>query len=215
MNKVQTNRKEMYDTVIDFFDSSTEKWSFISKVGEFKNEFTIVNNQIDQSQAAQQDARVFLSKDKKKLKRTIATKADILNDALEAFAVVTGDVKLENKMNDSFSDLFRLTNLAFIPKIKEVIKEGEAHIDVLQPEYGVAPEQIEDLKADLDNFMELNGQPRAYQIASIQASKDLEQLFSEAYEILSTKLDKVMKIFKRRDPNFYNGYLAARVVIDN
>jgi predicted nucleic acid-binding Zn-ribbon protein len=215
MNKGQINRKEMHDSVIYYLDDSTEKWSFIPKVGEFKNELATVNDQIEQSQAAQQSAQVYLSKAKKKLKRTIATKADILNDALEAFAVVTGDVKLENKMNDSFSDLFRTTNLAFIPKIKEVIEVAETHINVLQAEYGVTPEQIDDLKVDLDNFLELNGQPRAYQIASVQASKDLEQLFSEAHEILSKKLDKVMTIFKRRDPNFYNGYLAARVVVDN
>ena len=58
--------------------------------------------------------------------------------------------------------------------------------------------------------MEKNGEPRTYQIASVQATQSLAGLFSEANEILTTKLDKVMKIFKRRDPEFYNGYLAAR-----
>tara|TARA_R110002050_G_scaffold34967_11_gene88340 strand:- start:60327 stop:60614 length:288 start_codon:yes stop_codon:yes gene_type:complete len=92
-----------------------------------------VNDQIEQSHAAQQSAQVYLSIAKKKLKRLIAAKSNNLNDALETFAVVTGDMKLENKMNESFSDLVRATNLAFIPKIKEVIEAAEAHIDVLQP----------------------------------------------------------------------------------
>lgn len=119
-----------------------------------------MNDQIEQSHVAQQSAQVYLSEAKKKLKRLIATKTDILNDALETFAVVTGDVKLENKMNDSFSDLFRATNLVFIPKIKEFIEAAVTHIDVLQAEYGVSPEQIDDLKADLDNFLEWNASPR-------------------------------------------------------
>jgi hypothetical protein len=62
--------------------------------------------------------------------------------------------------------------------------------------------------------LELDGQPRAYQVASIQATKSLEQLFDTANDILKNKLDKVMSIFKHRDTNFYNGYLAARVIVD-
>lgn len=61
----------------------------------------------------------------------------------------------------------------------------------------------------------MNGQPRAYKIASVQATKELEQLFTDATQILENKLDNVMKIFKRRDANFYNGYIAAREVVDN
>lgn len=125
-----------------------------------------MNDQIEQSHAAQQSAQVYLSKAKKKLKRLIATKSNILNDALETFSVVTGDVKLENKMNDSFSDLFRATNLAFIPKIKEVIEAAETHIDVLQAEYVVSSKQIDDLKADLDNFLEWNASTRISTMAT-------------------------------------------------
>ena len=39
--------------------------------------------------------------------------------------------------------------------------------------------------------------------------------FTDAIQILENKLDKVMKIFQRRDASFYNGYLAAREVVDN
>lgn len=47
------------------------------------------------------------------------------------------------------------------------------------------------------------------------ATKSLDQLFDHASDILENKLDKVMSIFKRRDVNFYNGYLAARVIVNN
>lgn len=40
-------------------------------------------------------------------------------------------------------------------------------------------------------------------------------LFSEINVVLTTGLDKIVTIFKRRDPNFFNGYQAARMVIDN
>ncbi len=214
MNKNQNNRKEMHDAVIAFLDGQPEKWSSIPKIVVFKTELSTVNLAIEQSQESQLAAQVFVGESKQQLKKTIALKADVLNDAAEAFAVVTGNAELESKMAASYSDLNEMRNNDFIPKIKEVIAEVETHKEVLVAEYGITEEQIEDLKADLDRFLEVNGEPRAYKIASTQATKNLAELFSEAHDILTTKLDKVMKIFKRRDPNFYNGYLAARVVVD-
>ena len=214
MDQNQINRKEMFDTVIAFLDSHAEKWSSIPKAAEFKNQLSLTNTQIEQAREAQQDAQTFLGKNKKQLKSTIARKADILNDSLEVLALVTGDKTLEMKMDASYSDFNRMPYNKFIPAIRKVITEVEAHSEVLQSEYGVTPEQIEDLKLDFDAFQAINGQSRAYRIASVQATASLEQLFSGATAILEKKLDKVMKIFKRRDVNFYNGYLAARVVVD-
>ncbi|WP_430974599.1 hypothetical protein [Sunxiuqinia rutila] len=215
MNGNQINRKEMQNAVRDYLDAHVTKWSAIAKIGEFKNEFDLLNDQIDQTQQAQQAAQVFVGKNKKIVKSTIAQKADILNDVLETFGMLSGDTELEKNMGESYSDLQNMRNLDFIPKINTIISEAEKHLTVLQADYGVTPEQIEDLKADMDQFLELNGQPRAYRIASVRATKDLEQLFSEINLVLTEKLDRVMKIFKRRDPNFYNGYRAARVVVNN
>jgi len=204
----------MHDAVIAFLDGNPEKWSSIPKIVVFKTELSTVNVAIEQSQESQLAAQVFVGESKQQLKKTIALKGDVLNDSVEAMAVVTDDAALESKMAASYWDLKNLRNGDFVPKIKELIAMAEAHKEVLVAEYGVTEEQIEDLKADLNRFLEMNGEPRAYQIASVQATKSLAELFSEAHDILTTKLDKVMKIFKRRDPDFYNGYLAARVIVD-
>lgn len=215
MNKNQVNRLEMQNAVINYLDSSSAKWSSIPIIGEFKNEFVSVNDNILQSQEAQQSAQVFVGKTKRQLKGTIAQKADIYNDVIEAFALVNGDIDLEKRMSTTYSYLYEMRNIDFIPKVQEVVAAAEANKTALETEYGTTSEQLDDLKIDIDQFLVLNGKPRAYKIASVQATKDLEQLFSDAHELLTNKLDKAMKIFKRRDSNFYNGYLAARVVVDN
>lgn len=214
MKKRQINQKEMYSAVVTFLDSNSALWSSIVKVGEFKNQFTDVVVQIDDAQYAQKQAQVFLGTNKTQVKSVVAQKADILNDSLEAFALVTGNNKLENKMAASYSELLRLRNADFIPAVKTIIRAAEAHLEAIT-EYGVTSEQIEDLKTDFDGFLQINGQPRAFRVASVQATKDLELLFDEAKDILENKLDKVMSIYKRRDPGFYNGYQAARVIVDN
>lgn len=214
MNKIQINKKEMFDTVISFLDTNSDKWTSIPKVGEFKNQFTERVTQIDEAQQDQQQAQVYLGKNKTQVKSTVAQKADILNDCLEAFALVTGNNKLAGTMASSYSDLNRMRNTDFIPAVKSVINEAEKHLEVLTAEYGVTTEQIDGLKSDLDEFLSVNGQPRAYRVASVQATKDLELLFIEASDVLENRLDKVMSIFKRRDASFYNGYIAARIIVD-
>jgi len=214
MNKNQINQKEMYDTVISFLDANSPLWTSIPKVGEFKTTFAGFVAQINDAQYAQQEAQVFLGRNKTQLKSTAAQKADILNDSLEAFALVTGNDELANQMATTYSDLNRMRNADFIPAVKQIIAAAEENMEVLTTEYGVTAGQLDDLKADLDGFLVLNGQPRAYRVASVQATKDLELLFAEAKTAVE-QLDKVMTIFKRRDLNFYNGYQAARVIVDN
>ncbi|WP_372648388.1 hypothetical protein [Draconibacterium sp.] len=215
MNKNQINKKEMYDAVSSYLDSKSALWATIPKVGEFKNAFTAVITQIDTVQYEQQQAQVFLGKTKTQIKSVVAEKADILNDSVEAFASITGDEKLRLKMSASYTSLYRLRNADFIPAIKAIIEAVEANIEVLTTEYGVTREQVEGLKTDFDEFLAINGQPRAYKIASVEATKSLELLFEEADTILDNQLDKVMSLFKRRDPGFYNGYIAARVIVDS
>lgn len=215
MERNQINQKEMFDTVLSFLDNNSAKWAPIPKVGEFKNQFSEVVAQINDAQLAQQEARVYLSKNKAQLKGTVAQKADILNDCLEAYALVTGNKKLAGAMAATFTDLNRMRNADFIPAIKTIVSAVEEHMEVLQAEYGVTTEQLDGLKADMDEFLAINGEPRAYRVASVQATKDLETLIAEGKEILENRLDKVMSIFKRRDTNFYNGYVAARVIVDN
>jgi len=214
MNKNQINQKEMYDTVLTSLDSKSVLWSSIAKVGELKNAFSGVVVQLNDAQYAQLEAQVYLGKNKMQLKSTVAQKADILNDSIEAFALITGNAALAAQMAATFTELNRMRNADFIPAVKLIIAAAEENLAVLTADYGVTAEQLADLKADLDGFLELNGQPRAYRVASVQATKDLELLFGEAKAALE-QLDKVLTIFKRRDLNFYNGYQAARVLVDN
>lgn len=58
------------------------------------------------------------------------------------------------------------------------------------------------------------GQPCEYRIKSVVATQKLESLFDQAGDLLNNRLDNLMKIFVTRDPNFYNGYEKARMIVD-
>jgi hypothetical protein len=214
MNQKQMNRAEMLATTRAYLDANTLVWSPIPIISGMKNELDTIIQKITEHQEAQEAAQIFLGKNKTALKRAAAEKADILNDILAAYATVEDNATLEQKANKSYSDLYKLKNQDFKTVIGETILLLEENLTSMA-DYGITEDQIEDLKTSFDNYLEISGEPRLYRVASSQATAALEDLFTEANQILTTKLDRMMKRFKSGNTNFYNGYLSARVVVDN
>ena len=215
MTSYQKDRKEMHDDVLLYLDSNADKYSSIPAIGRAKNKLTEINLKIEENQEEQDKSKVYMGKTKKQVKKIASEKGDILNDLLEDYAEENGNQELAQRMAASASDLFNADNQTFAMRIKEIVDEATKNIDVLKSEYGATDEQVEDLKMDLDHFESINNLPRSYQITSRVATSNLDELFKEANQVLEGQLDRRMKIFKKRDPNFYKGYLAAREVVNS
>ncbi|WP_025863761.1 hypothetical protein [Prolixibacter bellariivorans] len=67
---------------------------------------------------------------------------------------------------------------------------------------------------ELDNFKALIGQPRTIRNKAFAAKTVLGDLFDEANNLLNNQLDKLMIRFKFTDPDFYEEYTRARVIVD-
>lgn len=210
----QLNQKNMCDAVNNYMDEHVSKWQSIARLAIAKTELSQKLIAVDVAQAAQAEAQVTIGKSKLALKKAIATKADVLNDLIEAHALIAGDDEMARQMGDSKTDLYRLSYPDFFIKVKAIIEKATELQEVLVNEYGMTDELITDIQNDLDRLLEINGQPRAYQIKSSVATKEIAQLLSEANDVLTNQMDKLISIFKRRDPNFYHGYQKARMIVD-
>ncbi|RED96142.1 hypothetical protein [Marinoscillum furvescens] len=213
MTRNQINRKEMQETVAAYLNEHAPIWNATPMIVTFKTELDNVNAAIDAVSASQMQAQVFLGKTKSQLKKVVAQKADMLNDVIEAYAGVEGDAKLEQRMGASATELFRVSNEDFSKTISEIITAANDRMEELVP-YGCSEAMVTDLMNELDDYLELHGQPRMYRIRSSQATESLEALFDQAHELLDKRLDKVMKVFATRNATFYKGYLAARMIVD-
>nr|WP_321356083.1 hypothetical protein [uncultured Draconibacterium sp.] len=215
MKQIQIDRKHMLDDTLAYLDTRSTLWNSIAKIGEVKNKLTQLSLAIDTSAMQQEQSKVTLGKVKAELKRTIADKADVLNDVVEVFALMNGNEKLAEKMADSASDLYRMKYDDMQRRVKVIIDSATEHQEELIAEYGLTAEQVTDLQNDYDRLNELSGQPREYQISSAVATQTLEELFTEVNNLLENQLDNLMKVFKRRDAAFYMGYEKARMVVNH
>lgn len=211
MEKEQISKLEMLDAVDETMDNYTAVWSAIPKVAETKNTISQLIISIRETAGNQKAARVFVGKTLRKIKKTVADKMDVLDDILEAYAEEQGYTELLAKASNTMTDYYRLSHESFETKVKLVIGLMEAHLADLA-DYGFSQELLDDAKASFGEFEALNGKPRSYQIASRVATTGLEAQLTEAMEHIS-KLDKLLKRFRRSNTAFYNAYEAARVVI--
>lgn len=196
-----------------YLDENVKVFSAVPIIVTYKNDLTNVSNELKAAAQAQDAAQVFIGRSKDELKRALSEKLDILDDTVEAYAEDTGNRELLAVVSNTMSDYYMLPYEAFETKAKNVIETIEKHVGEMA-DYGITQEMIDDIKLQFAEFQEQSGKPRAYQVASRIATQDLEGLFKEATTV-TEKLDKVMKRFKRTNPSFYNGYLAARTIVDN
>ncbi|MEL6561885.1 MAG: hypothetical protein AAFQ94_27105 [Bacteroidota bacterium] len=212
MNKEQISRLEMLEATSSEMEKNRTVWDFIPIVGKYKNELDgnilSIKGQAEQQQAAQ----VFISKSLTDQKRSIAEKMAIIDDSVEVFAEDKGDTELMVKTTNTKSDYYKLSHEEFEVKVTNVIGVVESVLPELA-DYGITVTEVELVKEEFNDFQEKRGKPRAYRISSRVATQQLKDLFEESAVLLG-KMDKILNRFKLTNPPFYNGYVAARKVIN-
>ena len=211
MEKKQIKRLEMMETTNSFLDTNTAVWSPIPIVATYKNQLAQAIDELKQAAQDQEAAQVFISRSLKELKLRISEKMDILDDILEAYAEDQEDVELMSAAANSKSDSYRLSNEDFETKVKNVIDQLEGHVTNMK-DYGLTKSQIHDVQLSFGAYQDRRGIPRSYKVASRQATESILALMEEGTTAIS-RLDKVMKRFRRSNPSFYTGYTASRTVV--
>ncbi|MEP2024551.1 MAG: hypothetical protein ABJH98_12660 [Reichenbachiella sp.] len=213
MTREQINRLEMAQATNAYLDTHAAVWNAVPIISNYKTTLIQAIQGIQEASLKQESSQVFISASLRELKQQIAQKMDILDDILEAYASDTDNAELLSQSTNSASDYFRLANEDFEIKTKNVIDLLDGHVADMA-DYGMSAEQIEEVKTSFAIFQDKRGVPRSYQIQSRVATQDLAALFDEVNKTL-TRLDNVLKRFKRSDPAFYVGYDAARHVVKN
>ena len=81
-------------------------------------------------------------------------------------------------------------------------------------DYGSAPEKVDELKKEIDDFITVISAPRSAIVTRSQATQRMKELFSEINQLLKNKTDKLMLLFEHSHPEVYQNYKAARIIVD-
>lgn len=214
MELVQTlpleNELDMLEQTNAYLDDHIAVWISVPVINQYKNKIHQLTLAIEKS--LEHEPRVHTGQNILHLKKQISDKMDILDDTLEAYADDIGNEELRKKADNHYSDYFRLTYDNFLEKVVAVIDLMEENIEDMY-NHGIVQDQIDDVKLNLDEFQVSMDKEPTYNMAKQLSKLSVEEYMEEANDY-AEKLDKVMKRFKRSNVTFYNGYLAARTVIE-
>ena len=137
----------------------------------------------------------------------------LIANQIAALGVANNDLTLEGQADLSMTDLDRLKEADLVATATRIGNLATANLSALAA-YNVTQTDIDALTALATRFQGLKTAPRQ---AVVDRKKEIGQMPPVASHLLSTlrrQLDRQMFTFKQAQPEFYAGYLAARVIVD-
>lgn len=213
MNKNQTNQFRMFLTTQEALDSNSALWNMVPVFLNSKNNL----DELIQRIAAVNEKTIFNSKavtaNKELALKNLSEKSVSISGLLQAFAAISGNVKLAGQVSLTKTDIERARETNVEALIAPIIAVALKELTSLA-EYGLTEDMVIELQTSLDDFKVLIGQPRTVRNQAFAAMTLLDELFGAANDTIKNKLDKLMIRFKFTHTEFYSEYERARTIVD-
>jgi hypothetical protein len=209
MDKKSSSIRNMYQLILNILVLFDTIWSPVASVSAAVTSYRNKVKLIDDTAEEQQNSIKLYSPNKRKKKRTMADKALVTRGKLSAFAAVTGDAILLEKMKISFSKLFHMKDTACIGNAEMIYNAALELTPAQRTAADISSVEMDDLRSAIDNFKNVPS-PIEMRAARKQLTETLSQMFTEGNAFLTDVLDGLMEQFKESNPDFYVRYFNAR-----
>ena len=113
----------------------------------------------------------------------------------------------------SDSRFYRLTDNEELALARQILDLSRKHTVDLE-KYGINTLELDATETSIENFHTLMSKPMDTIGERKQKTTNIAQLFAELDTIFYDDLDKIMVIFKKSNPDFYDEYRTARNIIN-
>lgn len=132
---------------------------------------------------------------------------------LHTVAVTAQDDELAAKTDVELTTLLRMDDALVGPYCRtlyDLCLARAADIDLL----GTTAEDLAELDAAITVYLPLATAPRQAIVAGKGVTGDIGLDTASAMTLLKKQIDKAMRKFKRKNPEFFNAYTSARLIVD-
>jgi len=202
----------MYKTVANYMEVHNDVWNdmppMFPAVEEFRNKIAAIDTAVQQ-----QETPSGATDSKAEARDALEDVLFLIGEALAVFAHSTNDHDLLALTSLSPSQLDRLPADELVHGATTVLAQANARKTELAVMH-VTQANIDELAQALAVFADAKEQPRADTVERMTQTESLSNLMREANDILRNRIDRLVNLFSRSNPDFVTGYRAARVVVD-
>lgn len=149
-----------------------------------------------------------LSKNKEILRNKLVKETLDVSEVIEAYARLTGNVVLGNKVHFTETHLKRAPGSMLCDSAMVVYANATEHATSLE-KYGVTASMLTSLNGSIGAYKAVLPVTHSSKASSKQITTKLKELFKANDDILE-KLDSLMVMVKKAHPDFYKGYTNIR-----
>ena len=151
--------------------------------------------------------------DKSVAKFHLENKLVLIGGQIAALGAANNDHTLEAQGDVTLSGLDKLKESDLIATAARIGNLATANLVALA-DYGIVAADVTELGTLATTFAGLQAAPRQAVVDRKKENAQLPPVGSHLLSTLRRQLDRQMLIFKQSQPEFYAGYLAARVIVD-
>jgi hypothetical protein len=213
MNKVRSNKLNMYDSVGSFFVKFADRLAGYIVLIALKTEFIALVAQIKAKDAGVQTAPAGKTNAKIEAREVLINTILPLTKKLYVFAKKEGNEELKTICNMTRSDFWKLRDADLeikVDMISKYLNEKKTNL----AGYLVTQENITTLQTRIEAFKNSESEQDTGQSTKVAGHMTMTQLFDRADELLNDEMDALMAHYAETDRELYETYNAARVLKD-
>jgi len=215
MNKYQSAKQDSNKLVVKEARNNPASVNLIPKFASAIDKLESITIEIDEIRVQQEKDLKGVTTDKL---FTMGNLIDYLVDiagAIYAYALDKNDNALMSKVNFTASEVEKMSQSEIITAAKIVNEEAGKVAASDMTDHGISADELKEFGELNDYFQVIKSSTREAIIDRSGSTEKLRKLFIEARKLVKGTLDRLAMQYKRKDPDFYLKYRAARIIIYN
>lgn len=212
MNKYQTAKHDSLQLIVKESRNNPESVAKVPKFGIVVNRIEEICNEIEPHQIEQEKNLTGITVDKDIIVENLTDSTIEISGAVYSFAHDMNDNALMARVNYKSTRLESMTQSKLVAVAGVVLEEALKIRPTDLANEGISAKELTAYKELIGRFSEVKSSKKEAVIDRSGTTEKLSILFKEASSLLKGKLDRLAVQFKRKDPEFYLKYKAARAV---
>ncbi len=214
MKKDQEDNLNMYQATNDVLIDSAAIYAanapFTAAVGDLGKSI----EDIQELRDLQDEDTKGVTEDKQQNRTALEDQTYTVASIIIFYASQNNNRTLLQKVNFTRSDLSRARDNELPGMSEQVHQAAVANAAAILP-FGCTAVMITDLATAIATYVDSISKPRAAKSGTSAATEQLPNAFEIADKILTESLDKGMELYRVSQPDFYEKYFKARIVVNS
>jgi hypothetical protein len=212
MNKYQTAKHDSLKLIVKESKNNPESIAKVPKFGIVVNRIEEICNEIEPHQIEQEKNLTGITVDKDIIVENLTDSTVEISGAVYSYAHDINDNALMARVNYKSTRLESMSQSKLVAVAGVVLEEALKIPTTDLANEGISGEDLTAYQELIARFSVVKSSKKEAVIDRSGTTKKLNNLFKEASSLLKDKLDRLAVQFKRKDPEFYLKYKAARSV---